>query len=121
VIAFDDETAVCFKVETHNHPSAIEPYGGAATGIGGVIRDIIGTGLAPSRSRARTSSASHPPTLASLEALPAGCLHPQADPAQVVAACATTATAWASHRQRRGVVRRRLRRQPAGVLRLRRR
>ncbi|MDY7110477.1 MAG: AIR synthase-related protein, partial [Planctomycetota bacterium] len=46
VIAFDDEHAVCFKVETHNHPSAIEPYGGAATGIGGVIRDVIGTGLA---------------------------------------------------------------------------
>ncbi len=45
VIAFDDEDAVCFKVETHNHPSAIEPYGGAATGIGGVIRDILGTGL----------------------------------------------------------------------------
>ncbi len=46
IIAFDDKNAVCFKVETHNHPSAIEPYGGAATGIGGVIRDIIGTGLA---------------------------------------------------------------------------
>ena len=46
VIAFDDKHAVCFKVETHNHPSAIEPYGGAATGIGGCIRDIIGTGLA---------------------------------------------------------------------------
>ncbi len=44
VIAFDDDHAVCFKVETHNHPSAIEPYGGAATGIGGCIRDIIGTG-----------------------------------------------------------------------------
>ena len=46
VIAFDDVDAVCFKVETHNHPSAIEPYGGSATGIGGVIRDILGTGLA---------------------------------------------------------------------------
>jgi len=34
-----------FKVETHNHPSAVEPYGGAATGIGGVIRDPLGTGL----------------------------------------------------------------------------
>jgi phosphoribosylformylglycinamidine synthase len=45
VIAFDDQDAVCFKVETHNHPSAIEPYGGSATGIGGVIRDILGTGL----------------------------------------------------------------------------
>jgi len=45
VIALDDKYAVCIKVETHNHPSAIEPYGGAATGIGGCIRDIIGTGL----------------------------------------------------------------------------
>jgi len=45
VIDFDDEYGVCFKVETHNHPSALEPYGGAATGIGGVIRDILGTGL----------------------------------------------------------------------------
>lgn len=46
IIAFDDEHAVCIKVETHNHPSAIEPYGGAATGIGGCIRDVMGTGLA---------------------------------------------------------------------------
>ncbi|MBZ0172996.1 MAG: phosphoribosylformylglycinamidine synthase subunit PurS, partial [Phycisphaerales bacterium] len=46
IIAFDDDHAVCVKVETHNHPSAIEPYGGAATGIGGCIRDIIGTGMA---------------------------------------------------------------------------
>ena len=45
VIEFDETHAVCFKVETHNHPSAIEPYGGAATGIGGVIRDPLGTGL----------------------------------------------------------------------------
>ena len=45
VIDFDEDFGVCFKVETHNHPSALEPYGGAATGIGGVIRDILGTGL----------------------------------------------------------------------------
>jgi phosphoribosylformylglycinamidine synthase II len=45
VIAFDETDAVCFKAETHNHPSAIEPYGGSATGAGGVIRDILGTGL----------------------------------------------------------------------------
>jgi len=44
VIAFDDRHALCMKVETHNRPSAIEPYGGAATGIGGCIRDVIGTG-----------------------------------------------------------------------------
>lgn len=45
VIRFDDETNVCFKVETHNSPSALEPYGGASTGIVGVYRDILGTGL----------------------------------------------------------------------------
>ncbi len=45
IIKFDDKFNVCFKVETHNHPSALEPYGGANTGIGGVIRDPMGTGL----------------------------------------------------------------------------
>lgn len=45
IVQFDDYYNVCFKVETHNHPSAIEPYGGANTGVGGVIRDIMGTGL----------------------------------------------------------------------------
>ncbi len=45
VVEFDGDWCVCFKVETHNHPSALEPYGGAATGIGGVIRDPLGTGL----------------------------------------------------------------------------
>lgn len=46
IVKLDDTHGVCIKVETHNHPSAIEPYGGAATGIGGCIRDVIGTGLA---------------------------------------------------------------------------
>jgi phosphoribosylformylglycinamidine synthase len=45
IIEFDGQNHVCFKVETHNHPSAIEPYGGANTGLGGVIRDILGCGL----------------------------------------------------------------------------
>jgi len=45
VVRFDGDHDVCIKVETHNHPSAIEPYGGAATGLGGVIRDVLGTGL----------------------------------------------------------------------------
>ncbi|HEU4338973.1 MAG TPA: phosphoribosylformylglycinamidine synthase subunit PurL, partial [Planctomycetota bacterium] len=45
IIEFDDKFNVCFKVETHNHPSAIDPYGGANTGIGGVIRDVLGCGL----------------------------------------------------------------------------
>ncbi|MFQ5415086.1 MAG: AIR synthase-related protein, partial [Phycisphaerae bacterium] len=45
VIALDDAYGIAFKAETHNHPSAIEPYGGAATGVGGCIRDIMGCGL----------------------------------------------------------------------------
>lgn len=44
VIRFYDGQAICGKVETHNSPSAIEPYGGAMTGSGGVFRDIMGTG-----------------------------------------------------------------------------
>lgn len=44
VVEFDDEYVVCFKVETHNSPSALDPYGGAITGIVGVNRDILGTG-----------------------------------------------------------------------------
>jgi phosphoribosylformylglycinamidine synthase subunit PurSL len=43
-IKLDDKQAVCLKAETHNHPSAIEPYAGANTGLGGVIRDILGAG-----------------------------------------------------------------------------
>lgn len=45
IVRFDDEHNVAFKVETHNRPSALEPYGGANTGIGGVIRDTLGTGM----------------------------------------------------------------------------
>ena len=45
IIEFNKKYGVCFKAETHNHPSAIEPYGGAETGVGGVIRDILGVGL----------------------------------------------------------------------------
>jgi phosphoribosylformylglycinamidine synthase len=45
IVRFDEDDNICFKVETHNHPSALEPYGGAGTGIGGVIRDILGVGL----------------------------------------------------------------------------
>ena len=44
-IAFDDEWMVCDKVETHNSPSALDPYGGAMTGIVGVNRDVLGFGL----------------------------------------------------------------------------
>ncbi len=43
-IKLDDNLSICLKAETHNHPSAIEPYAGANTGLGGVIRDILGAG-----------------------------------------------------------------------------
>jgi phosphoribosylformylglycinamidine synthase len=42
-----DGWAVVFKIESHNHPSAIEPYQGAATGVGGIIRDVIAMGARP--------------------------------------------------------------------------
>ncbi len=45
IVRFDDQYNVVFKVETHNHPSALEPYGGANTGMGGVIRDPLGPGM----------------------------------------------------------------------------
>ncbi len=45
VIRFDAKSHLAVKVETHNHPSALEPYGGAGTGVGGVIRDILGVGM----------------------------------------------------------------------------
>ena len=45
IIKFNNKYNICFKVETHNHPSALDPFGGANTGLGGVIRDILGTGL----------------------------------------------------------------------------
>ena len=45
IVAFDDDDAFCIKVETHNSPSALDPYGGALTGIVGVNRDILGCGL----------------------------------------------------------------------------
>ena len=47
IVLFDENHGVAVKVETHNHPSAIEPFGGAATGVGGVIRDILGVWADP--------------------------------------------------------------------------
>ncbi len=76
VVEFDNEWAVCFKVETHNHPSAIEPYGGAATGIGGCIRDPMGTGLG-ARPIANTDVFCFAAPDKSLDDLPSGVLHPR--------------------------------------------
>ena len=47
VMDFDDDYAYCLRIESHNHPSAIEPYGGAATGIGGIVRDVLAMGAQP--------------------------------------------------------------------------
>lgn len=47
VVSFDDDYAYVVKMESHNHPSALEPYGGAATGVGGILRDILCMGAQP--------------------------------------------------------------------------
>jgi phosphoribosylformylglycinamidine synthase len=76
VIRFDKDHDVCFKVETHNHPSAIEPYGGAGTGIGGVIRDVLGTGLA-ARPVCNTDIFCFGPPEMPASKVPTGALHPR--------------------------------------------
>ncbi|MCA0758684.1 phosphoribosylformylglycinamidine synthase subunit PurL [Paenibacillus sp. N4] len=47
IVDIGDNQAVVFKIESHNHPSAVEPYQGAATGVGGIIRDIFSMGARP--------------------------------------------------------------------------
>ncbi len=76
VVEFDEETAVCFKVETHNHPSALDPYGGAATGIGGVIRDPMGTGMG-AKPVANTDIFCFGLPDKKLDDIPKGVLHPR--------------------------------------------
>ncbi|MEM6334855.1 MAG: AIR synthase-related protein, partial [Planctomycetota bacterium] len=84
IVKLDDHTGVAIKVETHNHPSAIEPYGGAATGIGGCIRDIMGTGLF-ARPVANTSAYCTAPPDTPHTALPNGVIRPRRLLEQVVA------------------------------------
>lgn len=76
VVRFDREHNITFKVETHNHPSALEPYGGANTGVGGVIRDTIGTGLG-AKPIAGTDVFCFAPPDTPAESLPPGVLHPK--------------------------------------------
>ncbi|HEX40869.1 MAG TPA: phosphoribosylformylglycinamidine synthase, partial [Phycisphaerales bacterium] len=76
VVEFDKQSAVCFKVETHNHPSALDPYGGAATGIGGVIRDPMGTGMG-AKPIANTDVFCFGRPDMKLEEVPKGVLHPR--------------------------------------------
>ncbi|MCO6457609.1 MAG: phosphoribosylformylglycinamidine synthase subunit PurL [Pirellulaceae bacterium] len=76
VVRFDDQFHVVFKVETHNHPSALEPYGGANTGLGGVIRDPLGTGLG-ARPVCNTDVFCFAPPDTPHDQLPPGVLHPR--------------------------------------------
>ena len=76
IVRFEGETAVCIKVETHNHPSAIDPYGGAGTGIGGVIRDVLGAGLGAKPIANLDAFFVGPPDLEDA-AVPTGTMHPR--------------------------------------------
>ena len=74
IIEFDDRFDLAIKVETHNHPSALEPFGGANTGVGGVVRDVIGVSARPI---AAVDVLCFGPTDTDPNRLPAGVLHPQ--------------------------------------------
>ena len=74
IVDLTDEVGVAIKVETHNHPSAIEPFGGAATGLGGVIRDILGVWANPI---ACTDVLCFGPLNYDYEKLPEGVKHPR--------------------------------------------
>ena len=74
IIAFDDSNDLAFKVETHNHPSALEPFGGANTGVGGVVRDVIGVSARPI---ACTDVLCFGPMDLPWSDLPDGALHPR--------------------------------------------
>ncbi|MFW5912542.1 MAG: phosphoribosylformylglycinamidine synthase subunit PurL [Candidatus Hadarchaeota archaeon] len=74
IVKFDDERSIAAKVETHNHPSAIEPFGGAATGVGGVIRDILGVWAWP---MANTDVLCFGPPDYEIKDLPKGTKHPK--------------------------------------------
>ena len=76
VVTFNETNHVAFKVETHNHPSALEPYGGANTGLGGVIRDILGTGLGAEPVCSTDVFCFAPPSTPA-DSLPPGVLHPR--------------------------------------------
>jgi phosphoribosylformylglycinamidine synthase len=74
IIRFDRGYGIAAKVETHNHPSAVEPFGGAATGVGGVIRDILGVWADPI---ACTDVLGFGPLDYDYAKLPAGVKHPK--------------------------------------------
>jgi phosphoribosylformylglycinamidine synthase len=74
IVRFTDTHDIAFKVETHNHPSAIEPFGGANTGVGGVIRDVLGVSAQPI---ACTDILCFGPLDTPIEHIPAGVLEPR--------------------------------------------
>jgi phosphoribosylformylglycinamidine (FGAM) synthase-like enzyme len=74
IVKFDNGYGIAAKVETHNHPSAVEPFGGAATGVGGVIRDILGVWADPI---ACTDVLGFGPLDYDYSKLPAGVKHPK--------------------------------------------
>ncbi|MDD3468947.1 MAG: phosphoribosylformylglycinamidine synthase subunit PurL [Thermoguttaceae bacterium] len=76
IVTFDSEYNVVFKVETHNHPSALDPYGGANTGLGGVIRDPMGTGMG-AKPIANTDVFCFAPPDTDPQDVPQGVLHPR--------------------------------------------
>ncbi len=74
VIEFTEGTTIALKAETHNHPSAVEPFGGANTGVGGVIRDVLGIAHRPI---AVTDILCFGPPDLPMADLPDGALHPR--------------------------------------------
>lgn len=74
IVSFSPGTTIAIKAETHNHPSAIEPFGGANTGVGGVIRDVMGAAHHPI---ACTDVLCFGPSDLPHEQLPPGVIHPQ--------------------------------------------
>jgi phosphoribosylformylglycinamidine synthase len=74
VVEFTSGTTIALKAETHNHPSAVEPFGGANTGVGGVIRDVLGIAHRPI---AVTDILCFGPPDLPLDDLPDGALHPR--------------------------------------------
>ncbi len=74
VVEFDDDHAYALRIESHNHPSAIEPYGGANTGIGGILRDVLAMGAQPI---ALADPLHFGPLDYPMEKLPRGTRHPK--------------------------------------------
>ncbi len=85
IVAFDDACDLAVKVETHNHPSAVEPFGGANTGVGGVVRDVLGVSARPI---AVTDVLCFGPADQAPDDVPDGVLHPRLVRAGVIAGVA---------------------------------